>query len=151
MSSPLEIPRLKKHVLIALEDGTRIHSDIYIDYPRSDASHSDALSNFLNQGKDIFFPAHVNSKQFFLINKKNILYIQETNKSTKSNSNTEFKSVMFFFDNSTLKADIHLHLTIGQQRLSDAFNLPGMFLQAYQYDCLTFINKAKIVKATQPD
>jgi hypothetical protein len=151
MNQSLEIPRLKKHVLVALEDGTRIHADIYIDYPRSGAPQTEALSNFLNHGKDAFFPAHVNSKQFFLINKKQILYIQETSKSEKGATNTEFKSVLFFFSNSTLKTDIHLHLAVGQQRLSDALNQAGDFLLYYQYDCLTFINKGQVVKATKPD
>jgi hypothetical protein len=151
MSSPYEIPRLKKHVLIALADDTRVHGDIYLNIPRSDAPYYEPLADFLNQSKESFFPAHLDNEQFVLVNKDQVLYIQETKKCPKEITNTDFKSVMFFFGGSKIKANIYLNLLSHQQRLSDAFNQKDPFLHCYQYDCLTFINKNHIVKANQID
>lgn len=149
MSSAYEIPRLEKHVLIALLDDTRIQATIFVDYPRSDAPRSEALANFLKLGKEQFIPVNLDTKQFFLINKNQILYIQETQKSDKDFSNTDFPAVMFYFPNSKLKANIHLNLASGSQRLSDALNMDEPYIRCYQYDCLTFVNKKQIIKVNQ--
>jgi|GEM_PF-3612202 len=151
MSSDYEIPRLKKHVLIALTDETRIQANIYLNIPPSGASNSQALSDFVNNSKEDYFPAHLENEQFFLINKNQILYIQETTKSQKEMTNTDFKSVMLYFPHAKIKVDLHFNLLEHEQRLTDALNQQEKFLHCYQYDCLSFINKKHVVKVTQFD
>lgn len=146
MTVEYEIPKTKADVLIALTDGTRINTSIFLDAPLPGAPISSAFTNFFNTQKSLFIPTLIDDQKFLIVNKKQILYVQKKETSEADFSNVQFNKVKFFFSKSSLCADIYLFMQKHEQRLIDAFNLETDFIACHQFHQLTLVNKANIVK-----